>query len=74
MIIVKARKNLSITCEGCKAELGFELGDLSHMDVGSYDEALSAAGVKCPDCGTLTEYKSAPYALVQKLRTKHYSK
>lgn len=74
MIVVKNRKKLEITCAGCKAELAFELGDLTHMEVGSYDECASGAGVKCPDCGSLTEYKDAPAAIISKLRIEHYQR
>jgi hypothetical protein len=57
-----------ITCRGCRAVLGFELGveDLTpgYFD-GDYTETgPKGVGVKCPVCSTLTQVRPAPDALI----------
>lgn len=65
--ILKAKPKLKLDCKGCRSKLEFEFTDL----VGAYFEhdyteaGPQGVGVKCPDCGTLTEYKKAPAAVIE---------
>lgn len=74
-VTVKTRKKLGLKCDGCDAGLEFEMSDLEFCRVGGdyTDPGIPAAGVRCPDCTTITAWIDAPESVVRRLHVKAVS-
>lgn len=69
-VTVTSKQRPSLKCSGCMSTLEFDLGDLQFMRVdGDYiDPGTPAAGIKCPECSTVTEWRKAPAAVIDRLQ------
>jgi hypothetical protein len=66
--VTKPKVKPKVNCSGCKAELTFEFDDLvvRYFDGDYIENGPPGVGVPCPECSTVTQWKQAPSALVDK--------
>lgn len=70
--ILRPKPKPTLFCSGCSAHLEFDFDDLE----GAYFESdwteigPRGAGVRCPDCNTLTCYRQTPIAVLDRVWAK----
>ena len=65
--VIKPKPQPKLKCHGCKATLEFEFSDLipGYFEHDWTESGPEGVGIKCPDCGTETQWKAAPDAVVE---------